>query len=125
MAFDWAQATTVVVTALGGIGTGIVAAWGFIKKARADAAIAVSEKSQAEANVKVADAQGNLYDLMDRRLKALETQVDEQGKSLREQATQLILRDTRIALLEAHISRLEQAMREAGLTPPVLVLQPL
>lgn len=107
----WQTVVTVVVTAVGAIGAGILAARKALSGAKVEGAV-------ANASVATANAQTELYALLKDRLAAVESKV----KDLEEANAK---KDEVIRKLRDHIDDLEDSMREHGLNPPKLILPTL
>lgn len=102
------QAVGGVLAAIGAVATG---AWAWWLKNRKDTASTKADVAKAEAAEQVADAQQTIYKLLNERLNTLESEV----RALREE---LATERRHSRRLEAHIWRLENLMRKAGIEPP-------
>lgn len=100
-----------VLAAIGALATG---AWAWWLKNRKDTAVTKADVARAEAAQEVADAQQTIYKLLNERLNTLETEV----RGLRDE---LATERRHSRRLEAHIWRLENLMRKAGIEPPAFL----
>lgn len=104
---DWDQVGGWLAAA-GALATG---AWAWWLKNQRDRARTSADVAGADADRKVADAEGTIYKLLAERLKTVEGDV----RTLREELAAERLHSRK---LELHIWRLENLMRKAGIEPP-------
>jgi uncharacterized protein HemX len=96
------------IAAIGALATG---AWAWWLKNQKDRATTKAEVAGADADRKVADAEGTVYRLLNERLTTLEGEV-------RQLRGELATERAHSRKLELHIWRLENLMRKAGIEPP-------
>lgn len=101
MVFD-PNAVGVGISAIFGI-AGVI--WGWVQKQRTVVSETKARVAEDDRDREMANSAGTLYSLLNERLKTVEAELRELKAHSRKQ--------------EVHITKLEQLMREHGITPPM------
>lgn len=110
-----------IVVGLGTIVGGGYAWW--LKQTKAKA-VTRADVAEADASRKVADAEGTVYALMERRLAALEAEMGTVRAELQAERNHSHQLQRQANRMELHIMRLEHQMKQAGLEFPAFVAEP-
>jgi uncharacterized protein HemX len=109
------QSIAATIVTIGGLAGG---GWAWWLKQQKNVAVTRADVAENNAATSVADAEQAVYNLLVKRLDALETESMAQRQELRDQRGELDAERRHSRALELHMRKLEAMLIAAGLTPP-------
>lgn len=122
--FDLGSIGAGIASVIVGGGTLIGGAYAWWLRQQKAKAVNRAEVAEAEAVRKVADAEGAVYVLLEKRLHTLEQEMATVRAELQAERTHSHRLERQCNRMELHILRLEHLMKQAGLEPPVFEAEP-